>query len=409
MIRISKPKIVSKNDLARLAAEIDYDGKHTSLWFEVDNSFSQYLCDERSDAFVLAILQWAMKYGHDIECEAPMTDRLYSQLTKQFLPAFFRANCFKRNGFKTGGGRGYALTIRAQVAPEVPKVTDGAIGTGVSTGVDSLHVFAMHPEVTHACLWTGIGANEGARGEKRSAAWRGAVEHSKRFAEHTGKTFVVGYTNFFDEGCLPNLQWSYYTTFGNLFCIYAMQKLWSEYYVASDCGVEHFSFKISLEEDPARYEFFLFPNVALSHLVVKMDGADCTRVDKVRNLIDYEPAQKFLNTCWRWDSQSGYKNCSFYCPKCMRTMLSLYGFDALEKFSAVYDVEYFKKHTDQYLAELYRGYIQKDFFITELKPYFINRSFPVTTRLGAWKIVLKKSLKKLIRMGRRGYNFSPEG
>ncbi len=25
-----------------------------------------------------------------------------------------------------------------------------------------------------------------------------------------------------------------------------------------------------------------------SHLVVKMDGADCTRVDKVRNLIDYE-------------------------------------------------------------------------------------------------------------------------
>jgi len=409
MIKISRLALSDRGAWTRLCADIDCDGVKTALWFEVENRFASYLCPERSDAFVLALLQWAMKYGHDIECETPMTDRLYVSLVGQFLPAFYRANGFERNKDKLGDGCGYPVQITAQTAPEVERIGQGAIGTGVSTGVDSLHVFAMHPEITHACLWTGIGANGGEEGERRSRAWEESIRHSAEFCDYVKIPLIVGRTNFFDSGCLPGLQWSYYTTFGNLFCIFALQKLWKTYYIASDCGIEHFNFRISLEEDPAHYEFFLFPNVALNHMTIFMDGADCTRVDKVRDLVKYEPAHKYLNTCWLWDKQSLHRNCSCHCPKCMRTMLSLYGFDALDEFRTVYDVDYFKKHFDQYVAEYYRGCIQKDFFITELRPYMKTKRIPLGVKLSALRIVLKKAVKKVLRLGNRSYTFSPEG
>lgn len=410
MIKIGIPTISNgETGRCRLSATIECNGVIKPLWFEVDEEYGKYLCPERCDAFVLAVLQWAMKYGHDIECAAPMTERLYEQLCGQFLPAFYRANEFRREGFVSGGGRGYAVKIICPTAPEVEHAAAAAIGTGVSTGVDSLHVFAAHPEITHACLWTGEGANDDVEGQRRTAAWKESVEHSREFVDYIGKKFIVGRTNFFDSGCLPKLQWSYYTTFGNLFCIFALQKLWSTYYIASDCGVEHFKLKISLTEDPAHYEFFLFPWVSIGRLAVRMDGADITRADKVRDLTQYEPAQKFLNTCWRWDRQEGHKNCSHHCPKCMRTMLTLYGFDALDKFSAVYDVEYFKRNFHQYLAEYYRGLIQKDFFITELRPYLSHMHHPLSVQVRAWIIVLKKSLKKAFRFGCQSGVFSPEG
>ena len=90
-------------------------------------------------------------------------------------------------------------------------------------------------------------------------------------------------------------------------------------------------------------------------------------------------------------------------------MLSLYCFDALNEFSAVYDVDYFKKHFDQYVAEYYRGCIQKDFFITELRPYMKTKRIPLSVKLSASRIVAKKAVKKALRLGARNYEFSPEG
>lgn len=403
MIKIGKPVVLRPEGGWRLSADLDVDGRQTSLWFETDEEYSQYLCHERCDAFVLGLLHYAMKYGHDIQSVAPMTDRLYEQLTGQFLPAFYKVNSFTKDRTQLICGRGYPLRIICPTAPEVEHAADAAYGTGVSCGVDSMHVFAKHPEITHGCIWNGHGITYQETKSIRDQAWQNLKEQAKRFTDHVGVKLVVGNTNF-DRGCLPGLQWDGMTTQGNLFCIYSLQKLWKVYYVASDCGIENFRFKISLNEDPAHYEYFLFPWISMARMSVRMDGAEYTRVEKVRDLIDYPPAQEFLNTCW--GAQEGHRNCSYKCVKCMRTMLNLHCFGALDRFSRVYDVEYFRTNYHQYIAELYRGWLQHDFFMLEMKPYFAHIKVPLGVKLRAMLIVARKAFLKACRLGKTSHRFS---
>ena len=92
----------------------------------------------------------------------------------------------------------------------------------------------------------------------------------------------------------------------------------------------------------------------------------------------------------------------------MRTMLNLWCHDALDEFAKVYDVNYFHRNFHQYLAEYYRGFLQKDFFITEMRPYFQRKKISLRDKVRAWIIVLKKFVRKAIRLGRTNLSFRPD-
>ena len=387
MIKISNIRIESGADVSRLTADIDVDGKSAPLWFEVEPKYGKYLTPERCDAYVLAVLHYALRYGHDIVCDTPMTDRLWDGLCGQFIPAFQKAN----------SGRCHLVDVKCPLDGEVERIAEKqVVATGVSCGVDSMHVFAGHADITHGCIWNGHGRNWDETEEKREKTWNALVRRAREFTSHLGIELVVGNSNF-DHGCIPEIMWDGMTTNGNLFCIFALQKLWSKYYVASDCAADIFRFSIPLDEDPAHYEFFLFPLVSLPHMQILMDGADKKRIEKIGELVDYKPAQRFLNTCWRLSDN--HNNCSHECPKCMRTMLGLWCYGALDRFSGVYDVGYFKTHLHEYLAEVYRGCIHKDFFAVELLPYLKKMDLPMVVKIKAWGIVAKKIVKKALRLG----------
>lgn len=397
MIIIKQPQIVSADGRSRLTAELVFDGESHPLWFEVPSEYERFLCSERSDAFVLAVIQYAIRHGHDIRCEAPMTERLHRQLTEQFLEPFRKINGLKHP------------FIDAPTAPEVEHPADGNhVGTGVSCGVDSMHVFAMHPDVEYGCLWnTGVivGYNDW---KDHDRGWEGMRRRSGEFIAAIGKKLLIADTNF-DHKCISGLQWDFMTTYGNLFCIFALQKFWSRYYVASDCDIMNFRFKFaSAYADPARYEYFLFPHVCLADIQVLMDGAAHNRLEKVRDLTSYPPARKFLNVCWRIND--GHRNGSNDCPKCMRTMLDLDACGAIDDFGEVFDVAYYHRNLHEYLAEYYRGLLQKDNFALEMVSAFKDRRFPLGVRLRAGWIVFKKMLKKLLRGGKtKSDGFSSKG
>lgn len=394
MISIGQLRVEKRADVSRLVADIDVDGTSAPMWFEVESKYARFLTYERSDAYVLAVLHYAMRYGHDIACATPMTDRLMDALCHQFIPAFAKAN----------EGRCHMVKITCPVAGEMECISDvRAVGTGVSCGVDSMHVFAGHGDITHGCIWNGHGRNWDETEEKRENTWKALVKRAREFTGELGLELIVGNSNF-DHGCIPEIMWDGMTTNGNLFCIFALQKLWSRYYVASDCAADVFKFAIPMDEDPAHYEFFLFPFVSLPHMQILMDGADKKRIEKIGELIEYGPAQKFLNTCWRLSDD--HHNCSHECPKCIRSMLGLWCFGALERFSKVYDVDYFKSHLSEYMAEVYRGCIHKDFFAQELVPYLRKMDISVAVKIAAWLIVFKKALRKLLRFGRVSQKFS---
>ena len=393
MIRIGKPYLTETETHVRVTSDLDVDGLKTSLWFEVEKEYGKYLLHERIDAFVLGLMHEAIRRGHDLVSEAPMTERLHFQLTNQFLPAYFKLN---------GGG----FKIVCPTAPEVEHPEGGvAVGTGASCGVDSLHVFAAHPEITHACVWNLHGVTTNETAEIRAEGWTNMVNVARRFADDIGCKLVVGNTNF-DRGCLPSIAHDGSTTYANLFCAMALQKLWRRYYVASGYDIGDFKLKgVTGGTDPAHYEWVLFSFCGLDRFSVYMDGVAQTRVEKVRDLTTYPPAQRHLNVCY--GIHEGGKNCTCYCPKCMRTLLNLDVWGAVDKFKDVFDVAYFHSHYEEFLAELWRGYLQHNSFATEMRPYFSKKSIPLGIRVKAALIVMRKMVRKVLRGGRTSHGFSP--
>ena len=396
MIKIGKPYLESAGAQTRLCAWIDRDGAQSVLWFGVEEPYARYLLVERSDAFVIGLLQHAIQFGHDIESEAPMTRRIYEQLTEQFLPCYNRVH----GDFKTQ--RGHAVRIECPLADEVLALAD-AVGTGISCGVDSLHVFASHPDVTHACVWNMHGVTNDETKEKRARGWRNLLEQSERFCAETGHALIKGDTNF-DRGCFPELQFDGSTTYGNLFAIHALQKLWSKYYVASGYAIADFALDTPVSADPAHYEYLLFPFVSGNHFSIRLDAPDIPRIEKIKALVAYPPAKRYLNVCS--EIQPSGKNCTHGCPKCMRTVLNLWAWGALDEFRDVFDVEYAKAHPHEFLAELYRGCLQKNPFALEMREYFRNMEIPLSVKVKAWRIVIKKALLKAARFGRTSHRFS---
>lgn len=398
MIEIRNPRIVASGTKARLVAEVRIDNDMHELWLEVDAKYDQFLCHERSDAFVLAFLTYAMRHGHDISFEAPMTDRLYGQLVDQFLPALYKANSFT-DEFKGDGRCGYRVRLSGPTAPEVSHPVGGdRVGTGVSCGVDSLHVFSKYRDVNLGCVWNVHGVVPGETVERRQQAWANLQKSARSFCDYIHCELLVVDTNF-DRGCFPGLVWDGMTTNGNLFLIFGLQKLWSKYYVASGYDIRDFRLLGAPWTDPAHYEYLLFSMLALNGFVVRMDGVAQERIHKVADLAKYEPATHYLNVCHEI-TEDGL-NCSYRCSKCMRTMLNLDACGALDDFKEVFDVAYYRKHFSEYLAELYRGYIQKNSFYLEMRHVFSKRKYPLTVYLDAYWIVCKKAIKKILRFGKR--------
>lgn len=395
MIHIGQPKVISNANKCRLVADIFFDGEIHPLWFEVDKEYGKYLTPERSDAFVVGLLHLALREGHDISFEAPLTRRLYEQLTDQFLPAFVKINKLK------------PIKIEGSTDVEVEHLdVEPHVGGGVSCGVDSLHVFAKHDDVTHGCIWNMHGVtsvNETA--ETRDLGWCNLQMMAKKFTDYVHKGLIVGNTNY-DRGCVPQLRFDGSVTFGNLFCVLSMQKFWSKYYIASTYDIDEFNLAAGIGADPAHYEYLLLSMASMGRIAFRLDGAAQNRCDKVGDLISYEPSKKFLTVCWSINED--HSNCTHHCPKCMRTVLDLAAWDAIDDYAERFDVVSYHEHLEWYIAEMYRGLMQKDPFAAEIYPYFKRKNIPFGIKVKASWIVLKKMIRKLVRRGRTNLSFRPD-
>ena len=407
MITIKSLGINVVKDKARLSADIDIDGISNSLWFEVDVRYAQYLCDERCDAFVLGLLHWAMKHGHDIVSEVPMTDRLYEQIATQFLPAFYCANGFTR-AVKRPQGVGYRVEIHAPLASEVVHPVGGdAIGAGCSCGVDSMHIYAEHPELTHACIWNVHGVTNDETADIRAQGWENLIVQAKRFVDAAGCELIVCDTNY-DRGYISDLMFDGSTAYANLFCIFCLQKLWKTYHIASAYEAANYRLDVGVNTSPVYYEYYLFACCSISYVSIRLDGVDCNRFQKVRDIVDYPLSQQFLNVCWTIREDG--RNCTSHCAKCMRTLIELDACNAVERYGAVFDVRHYMNNREEFLAEYWRGLLQKNLYALEVRKAFGRKSFTVRERMLAALIVARKIAKKLLRGGaiRKG-KFSSRG
>ena len=124
-LKIGKPEIVEKGSQSALQAVI-YEGERSKvLEYCVDKKYEKYLTWERSDAFVVALLYYAMIKNIDIEWETPCNAQLIYQLKTYFIPVYAHEFSFI-----------HRIELRGDVSYDVLSCENG-VAAGFSNGVDS--------------------------------------------------------------------------------------------------------------------------------------------------------------------------------------------------------------------------------------------------------------------------------
>jgi hypothetical protein len=133
-VKIHGPELTWRGD--RAVASCRLEGlrcEPTLLWFSVPAAYAGALTPVRADGFVVATLVAAMATGGTVEVEAPLSERLYYNLTSSAIPVL----------------RTLLPDLRdVRIEPSAldnRQFSDAAgVATGFSGGVDSFTVLADH-------------------------------------------------------------------------------------------------------------------------------------------------------------------------------------------------------------------------------------------------------------------------
>lgn len=332
MLTIGKLYLEHTPQQVRLCADISLNGRGTTLWFGVAPEQGEYLCAERSDAFVMALLPAAMRGKQDIRCETPMSRRLHYQLQQYLIPTLAAA-----------GTLYHPVSIHAPVTAE-PVENTGAVGTGFSGGVDSLYTIMSHGAdsdypLTHLVHFN-AGVYDGLGGRR---SFRQACSAARQFADEIGLEFIGVDTNFTTE--LPERYLDVYS-FRNLSCAMALQSLFSVYLLSDGRGAENFSFDLHNSDS---YDLLTVSCAQNETLSVFLSGVQLRRRDKLEALTEWPPSYRWLHPCTA--GLVGERNCG-RCRKCIRDQVTLYAFGALEQYGPVFDVSGFLKKLPQAIGFL---------------------------------------------------------
>ena len=74
---INKPYI----DGNKLVSKIEYDDKKYDMYFEVEDKFLEYLCDDNENAFLIALIPFIVKHNYDVVNGAMADDQVYNYIT----------------------------------------------------------------------------------------------------------------------------------------------------------------------------------------------------------------------------------------------------------------------------------------------------------------------------------------
>lgn len=331
----------------RLCSRISFDGQSQIIWLEVEKRYAQYLCTERCDAFLVGLLPFAYRKRFDLECEAPVHERLLFQIRSYLLPLIVKY-----------GKSVYPVSISAQADDSILPCT-GAVGTGISCGVDCLHVIKNHLhsayanlKLTHLVL-NNVGAF-GGTGHNNQFEW--ATNQALRFRAETGLELVLINSNIFDWFSSLGFNFAQNCTYLNSFPVFALQKLWSVYLYASagDDFAKYFSLINNDQRCAENYDLVILDSFSIPTLRIYSEGLPYKRIEKIDALRDDDFAHRYLYVCV--DGAGG--NCG-RCFKCKRTLLILDALGALDRFSQVFDIDYYKRHRHWYLRYLYRCHVKK--------------------------------------------------
>lgn len=293
---------------------------------------------DRCDSFVLSFLYYAMVLGYDFESTYPISSNLYYNLVYHYLPQMRECNREKVHDIR----------IKAPL-------TDISFhgewnATGISCGIDS---FSTLKEYTVDCdiddyrlthmLYFKVGAHHGLEfptsPETEDRVFTEEFEIASSFCKKYGWPLVSVESNI-NHLCNTLFGYTDYEFVYSFRCVAAallLQNKIKRYYFATGYkGMDDFDMDISVSvAHRSWWELMLFSTQS-THIIPANKAM--SRIDKTDSISDFEPSYDSLMVCWK-----SSKNCGF-CPKCVRTLVTLDILGSLEKFSKSFDLAIYYKY-----------------------------------------------------------------
>ena len=347
--------VVNGDKKVRMNVCISTDSKEDVLWYEVDEKYEPYLCDDRCDGIVVSIFLTAMRFGYEvIKSNYPISEKLYYNLTYHVIPHFFDIG-------KKEGKNYPRLKIEAETTSE--KYNGKAVVTGMSRGVDSFTTLYEYKDfeledyrITHLC-YHNIGAHHGndtLTGKSKYTSrelFEGQLQKTKEFCEKYDYELVAVDSNL--NSILSDIFGRWYFnrthTYRNLGTAMILQKLYKRYYYSSAHSLSNLN-KLSVETDSASYERWVIPYLCTESMEFYSTNQEWSRHEKVERIAKMAESYDYLHVCL-----VGIKNCG-QCLKCMITLMELdaMGDGVLDRYKNSFDIENYKQnHRDKWFSQIY--------------------------------------------------------
>lgn len=338
-ITINAPVLRELPTSVRLASVLEFDDRSVEMWYEVPKEYAHWFSTDRADGFVVGFILQAMQMQNDIVTLAPMSSKLWHNLTLFFIPMMAKA-------FKN------LHVIRLIPSSLIETTTPAtAVAGGFSGGIDSFAAIVDHfvnEQSLNYRISHFLFHNVGSHGDKNYQAartmFRQRYETLREYPVLVDVPFVPVDTNIHE--IVPTEFVKTYITL-NASVPLVLQNHFKKYFYASsykneDCGVNK-------TDIVGRFDPMAFHMLSTETLECISTGGQLSRVEKTKLVAGYEISRRFLNVCI--DESTEGKNCST-CIKCCRTLLTLDLFGLAGFYSEVFDLKRF--------AEVRLRYIKKE-------------------------------------------------
>ena len=348
---INKP-VIKDN---KLISKIEYDNKTYDLFFQVEDEYREYLCDNNCNSFLIALLPFIVKHNYDVEVRGKISSKLYYQLMMYLIPMLCTA--FDK----------HQINIDCELTNET--YNSKGVGASISCGVDSFYTLFKHQKlkdkynnITHLCFFN---AGSNGKGEKGRNLFKTRIQNIKKFCLDYNYNFVTVDTNI-NELIMMGHEMRH--TFTTLSCVYALEKLFKIYYFASGFGFDGSHID---ENDTAFYDVLNTQCLSNENITFYCSGMEATRMDKIKYISNFSETYNWLNVC----IGDEWNNCG-KCKKCIRTMTALESIGKLDHYKNVFDLNYYYNNKAKILSTVIignRDKIQHEFYNEILKSYKQNK------------------------------------
>jgi hypothetical protein len=337
-------KVSNKEENLKISVEVESKNEKKELWFSVPKKYEEGICKDQYDSFLVGMLYPAMELGENILIKGKVSSKLLFNINNYIIPLI----CSFSNKVKK-------IKVEAEEISYKNYAGTG-VGTGFSGGVDSFSTVYDHYELEkdkkhkiNSFLFLNVGSHGNGDEKEVYSKFMKRYDFLKKFPEEIGLEFIPVNSNLYKFH-----PWGHQLThtLTSVSGILILQKKYCKYYYAS-AGLSYIeSFKFFeewLEHDIGIFDPILLSLLSTESLELVSDGIQYTRVEKVKNIINYEPVSRYLNVCV--SGEDTHENCSV-CSKCCRTLMTLDSLGKIEEFSSLFDIKKYRKEAERrYLAE----------------------------------------------------------